>query len=115
MLHSVWAHTPFRPAKWRFPPIPKEKRKAMTPNRLFPTFWKGIVRDKSVPQPLRLFAVVLVHSCPSSRDAERAISVLNCIVTALRNRMSWGNIIMHLIGAEDLNPVVYPYDEVAST
>ena len=115
MIHSVRAHTPFGPAKRRFSPILEEKRKAMTPNPLFPTFWIGIMSDKSLPRPLRLFAVVIVHSCPSSRDAECAISVLNRMVSALMNRMSWGNIRMHLIGAEDLNLVGYPYDEVGST
>ena len=78
-------------------------------------FWTGVVSHKSLPLPLRPFAVVIVLFCPSSCDAERAISVLDRTVIALRARMSWGNMIMHLIGAEDLNPVGYPYDEVAST
>ena len=84
-------------------------------SRLMVIFWIGIVSHKSLPLPLRLCAVVIVLSCPSSCDAERAISVLNRIVTALRNRVSWGNITIHLIEAEDLNRVGYPYDELAST
>ena len=36
------------------------------------------------------------------------------MVTALRNCMSWGNIRMHLIGAEDLKAEGYPYDWVAN-
>jgi len=56
----------------------------------------------------------VVLSCPSSCDAERSISILNRIVTDMRGRMTWGNIRMHLIGAEDLKAEGYPFDEVAT-
>ena len=71
------------------------------------------MKDKCLPMALRLFAAVVVLSCPSSCDAERSISVLNRIVTDMRGRMTWGNIRMHLIGAEDLKAEGYPFDEVA--
>lgn len=73
-------------------------------NASFVTFWKGIVvSDKSLPTPLRLLVVVIVKTSPSPCDAEGAMSVLDHIVSALRNHMSWGNIVMHLIEVEDLN------------
>ena len=58
--------------------------------------------DMSLPLPLRIFAVVVVLSCPSACDAERAIGVLNRIIADVRSSMSQGNIRMHLIGAEDM-------------
>ena len=48
-----------------------------------------------------------------ARHAERAISVLNRIVTDVRSSMSWGNIRMHLIGAEDVKAEGYLYFKVA--
>ena len=70
-----------------------------------------IESDKSLPLPLRLFAVVVVLSCPSSCDAERAIGGLTRTVTDLWGRMSWGSIRMHLIGAEDVKAEGCPYND----
>ena len=107
------AHTHFGLAKKIFFLIPEKERHTMTQNTSFVTFWTGIVKDKCLPMALRLFAAVVVLSCPSSCDAQRSISVLNRIVTDMRGSMSWGNIRMHLIGAEDLKAEGYPFDEVA--
>ena len=85
----------------------------MTGNAPFVMFWTGIVGGKSLPLPLQPFAVVVVLPCPSSCDAEGAISVLSRIVPIVRGSMSWGNIRMHLIAAEDVKAGGYPYDEFA--
>ena len=77
-------------------------------------FRQGIVVKKELPNPVQHYVAVVLLACCSSCDAERSISLLNPIVTALRNRMSWKSIRMHLIGAEDLNDVNYPYAEVTS-
>ena len=52
-------------------------------------------------------------ACPSSCDWERAMSTLSKIVTALRNRMTWSNIRMHLIRAEDIDPNIFDFELVA--
>ena len=57
--------------------------------------------NKKFQLSLRLFGAVIVLSCPSSADAECAISALNSIATALRHLMSWDSIRMHLIGKQD--------------
>ena len=87
----------------------------MTSLNDFIMFWTDICIDKSVPIALRYFSAAQLLACPSSCDAERAISTLNRIVSALRNKMSWESICMHLIGAEDLCDNDYPYDAVAAT
>ena len=71
------AHTHFGLAGKIFFLIPKEERHTMTGTASFVTFWRTIGGDRSLPRPLRLFAIVVVLSCRSSCDAERAISVLN--------------------------------------
>ena len=85
----------------------------MEGHQSFVDFWKSILCDQQHPRALRHYAAAILISCCSSCDAERAISVLNRIVTSLRNRMSWGNIRMHLIGAEDINASEYAYEQVA--
>ena len=76
----------------------------MRENSAFVKFWQGVVANTNLPLALRHYAVAILLSYPSSCDAERAISMLNRVVTALRDSMSWSNIRMHLIGAEDINP-----------
>ena len=105
------AHTHFGLAKKRFFLIPEEERHKRTGPASFVAWWTGIMSDKSLLLPLQLFAVVVVLSCPSSCDAERAISVLNRTVTDLWGRMSWGSIRMHLIGAEAAKAEGCPYND----
>ena len=81
----------------------------------FIKFWQALVATESVPMPLRLYGAVVLLASPSSYDAERAISTLNRIVTALRNRMSWPMVRLHLIGAEDVDPDGHPYELVAQS
>ena len=76
----------------------------------FIKFWQALVAIESLPMSLRLYGAV---ASPSSYDAERAISTLNRIMTALRNRMSWPMVRLHLIGAEDVDADGYPYELVA--
>ena len=52
---------------------------------------------------------------PLQCDAERASSVLNRIVPIFGDCISWGNIGVRLIGAEDLNAEGSPCNEVART
>ena len=102
------AHRFFGRAKQEYFSIPQEQREGMQDAKSFIKFWQGIVVKKELPDPLQHYdAAVLLAYCTSC-DAERSISLLNRIVTALRNRMSWKSIRMHLIGAEDLNDVDYP-------
>ena len=75
----------------------------------FKSFRSGICVDKSLPLALRYFAAVHLLACPSSCDAERAISTLNRIVTAPRSNMTPEAICMHLIRADDLCDADYPY------
>ena len=88
VLTIAGASTHFANAQERHFQVPPEKREGMSDSTSFVTFWTGLVTDNSLPLPLCLFAVVMVLSCPSSCDAERAISVLNRIANSLRNRMS---------------------------
>ena len=81
--------------------------------KAFIKFWQGILVKKELLDPLQHYAAVVLLACCSSCDVERSIGLLNRIVTALRNRMSWKCIRMHLVGAEDLNDVDYPYAQVA--
>ena len=78
-------------------------------------FWQALVAIESLPMPLRSCGAVVLLASPSSCDAEWAISTLNRIVTALRNRMSWPMVRLHLIGAEDVDPDGYPYELVAQS
>ena len=71
----------------------------MSSSAAFIEFWQSIVVDTAMATPLRHYAGAVLLACPSSCDAVRAISTLNCIVTALGNRFSWPMILMHLIGA----------------
>ena len=87
----------------------------MTSSADFIQFWQSIVVDSAMEPPLRHYAGAVLLACPSSCDAERAISTLNRIVTALRNRLSWPMIRMHLIGAEDVVEEGYPYNMVAES
>ena len=87
VLTIAGASTHFANAQERHFQVPPEKREGMSDSTSFVTFWTGLVTDNSLPLPLCLFAVVMVLSCPSSCDAERAISVLNQIANSLRNRM----------------------------
>ena len=77
-------------------------------------FWHGIVCNQAMPGPLQHYAAAVLLACCSSCDAEWSINLLNRIVTALRNRMSWKNMRLHLIGAEDINDVEYTFAQVAS-
>ena len=72
------------------------------PAKSFIKFWQGIVVKKELPDPLQHYAAAALLACCSSYDAERSISLLNHIVTALRDRMSWKSIRIHLIGAATL-------------
>ena len=81
----------------------------------FIIFWQAPVATNIVGMPLRLYWVVVLLASPSSCDAERAISTLNRIVTALRNQMSWPMVRLHLIGDEDIDPGGYPYELVAQS
>jgi len=103
----------FGTAKKIYFAIPPAERQKMEGHQSFVDFWKSILCDQQHPRALRHYAAAILISCCSSCDAERAISVLNRIVTSLRNRMSWGNIRMHLIGAEDINASEYAYEQVA--
>ena len=77
-----------------------EQEVACTAQGFF-NFWCTVVANKKFQLSLRLFGAVIVLSCPSSADAQRAISALNSIATALRHLMSWDSIRMHLIGEQD--------------
>ena len=103
----------FFAAKKKFFEIPVNDRARMTSSADFIQFWQSIVVDTAMATPLRHCAGAVLLACPSSCDAERAISTLNHIVTALHNRLSWPMIRMHLIGAEDIVEEGYPYDMVA--
>ena len=72
----------------------------------FKSFGSEISVDKALRLALRYFAAAHLLACPS----ERAISTLNRIVTTLHSNMTRKAIRMHLIGAEDLCDVGYPYD-----
>ena len=69
--------------------------------------------DQQHARALRHYAAMNMISCCSSCDAACAISILNRIGMALRNRMSQINVHMHLIGAEDIDTSEYEYEEVA--
>ena len=75
-------------AKQEYFNIPGEWQERMQDAKLFLRFWQGMVRNKELLGPLHYAATVLLACC-SSCDAERSISLLNCAVTALHNRMSW--------------------------
>ena len=79
----------------------KEEQEAACTAQGFFKFWCSIVANKKFQLSLRLFGAVIVLSCPSNADAERAISALNSIATALRHLMSRDSIRMHLIGKQD--------------
>ena len=106
------AHRFFGRAKQEYFSIPQEQREGMRDAKSFITFWQGIVVKKELPNPLQHYAAAVLLSCCSSCATGRSISLLNRIVTALCNRMSWKSIGMHLIGAEDVDDVNYPYTEV---
>ena len=108
------AHRFFGRAKQVYFSIPADRRESMQDAKSFVQFWQGIVCNQAMPGPLQHYAAAILLACCSSCDAERSISLPNRIVTALRNRMSWKNIRLHLIGAEDINDVEYPYAQVAS-
>ena len=108
-------HRIFHLAKSRYFALSDEERKMISTSAGFASFWGGLCADPTVPDTLRHYAACILLACPSSCDAERAISTLNRIVTALRNRMSWGSVRMHLIGAEDVDPDGYPYELVATS
>ena len=76
----------------------EDQEKACTASG-FLTF--AVVSNKQLAMCLRLYAAIIVLACPSSADAERAISALNSIETALRSSMSWDSKRMHLIGKQD--------------
>ena len=107
------AHRFFGQAKQECFTIPQEQREGMQDAKSFIKFWQGVVVKKELHDPLQHYAAAIVLACCSSCDAQRSISLLNCIVTAQRKRMSWKSIRMHLIGAEDLNDVDYLYAQVA--
>ena len=79
------------------------------------TFWRALVAIASVPMPLRLYGAVVLLASPSLCDAERAISTLSYIVTALRNRMSCPMLWLHLSGLEDVDLDAYPYELMAQS
>ena len=79
----------------------KEEQEAACTAQGFFKFRCSIVANKKFHLFLQLFGAVIVLSCPSSADADRAISALNSIATALRHLMSWDSIHMHLIGKQD--------------
>ena len=64
------------------------------------SFWSEICVEKALPLALRYFATAHFLACPSSCEAEHAISTLNRTVTALRSSTTWA-VRLHLIGAED--------------
>ena len=92
----------------------EEQEKACTASG-FLLFWSAVVSNKQFAMCLRLYAAIIVLACPSSADAERAISALNSIAIALRSSMSWDSIRIHLIGKQDtLDPQDFLVASVAS-
>ena len=92
----------------------EDQEKACTASG-FLLFWSALVSSKQFAMCLRLYAAIIVLACPSSADAERAISALNSIATALRSSMSWDSIRIHLIGKQDTpDPQEFPVASVAS-
>lgn len=65
------------------------------------SFWRMICADAAMPSPLRHYAGCILLACSSSSDAERSISVLNSIVTTLRNRLTWQSVKERLVAKED--------------
>ena len=54
----------------------------------FKYFWSGTCVDKSLPLALCYFIAAHLLACPSACEAERAISTLKRIATALRSNMT---------------------------
>ena len=115
VLSKNGAHKHFGLAKKRYFDLLQADTSQMNGVDAFIKFWQAPVATESVPMPLRLYGAVVLLASPSSCDAERAISTLNRVMTALRNRMSWPMVRLHLIGAEDVDPDGYPYELVAQS
>ena len=95
-IEGAWCH--FHKVKEQFFASSKEAHEEACTALGFLTFWGHVAANGQYPLCLRLFAAAIVLACPSSADAERAISALNSIATACRSLMSWDSIWMHLIG-----------------
>ena len=81
-----WEH--FGKAKAVFFASNKEDQEAACTTRGCFKLWCAMAGNKRFALSLRLFAPIIVLACPSSADAERAISTLNSIATTLRSVMS---------------------------